>query len=104
MIIIDKETVFAISILQSYDFFSEHRLRLPKKCCPFPHSYAQLCHDRVRACVYKGLSAPLGVAYRARTPNAIRPYGIWCTGVWHLEYDRIASAVRSINGLVRVGK
>lgn len=33
MIIIDKETVFAISILQSYDFFSEHRLRLPKKCC-----------------------------------------------------------------------
>ncbi len=59
MIIIDKETVFAISILQSYDFFSEHRLRLPKKYCPFPYSYAQLFHDCVRACVRKGLSVPL---------------------------------------------
>lgn len=96
--------MFAISILQSYDFFSEHRLRLPKNVAHFlilMHNCFMIVY--VHACV-RGCLCLSGVAYRDRTPTAIRPYGSWCTGVWQLEYGRTASAVRSANRPMRVGE
>ncbi|MCI5814166.1 MAG: hypothetical protein MR216_04470 [Bacteroidales bacterium] len=50
------------------------------------HNYFMIVY--VHACV-RGCLCLSGVAYRDRTPTAIRPYGSWCTGVWQLEYGAV---------------